>query len=106
MTSQQLTIQQITDRLAEEAGYTKGSDGQWRDDCGFSHGHPFPPDSIDAAVRGVPEGLEWTLGQFQEGYNAVVWPGGLPEGRGMIHTEASHPAHALYFAIAKARGWM
>jgi hypothetical protein len=103
-----MTIQAITDRLAEEAGW------KWQDDEAFGpwwwrgtqtrRRHPFRPDSVDDAIRGVPEGWAWQVGCSQAGFDAWLCnPNPLTEYVGCSNDQASH---AVYFAIAKARGWM
>lgn len=110
----ELTLQQITDRLAEEAGWRRmtrtnddGHEQFWwergKPGAGFNclDHHPFPADDLNAAVRAVPEGMLWSVGSKADGFTALVDDHGK-----MSVATASHPAHALYFAIAKARGWM
>ena len=97
--TQQLTIQQITDRLAEEAGWkqtTVNVDGM------TISIHPFPPDSIDAAVRALPNPKMWR----------AYWMAGrcwVEAGSGSVETvkaDATNAPEAFYRAAAKARGWM
>lgn len=108
-----MTIQQITDRLAEEAGWVFKPPGQFNSHCGYWHGpgrqvrssDPFPPDSIDAAVRAVGDVCDLRItrcnGEWQVTMFQVMHPMGDD-----VSAFGDHPAHALYFACAKARGWM
>ena len=98
-----MTIEEICDRLAGEAGLkqvTMNVDGM------TLAIHPFPPDSIDAAVRGIPEGIGYMLNRFVTGkHHATLFSYGETIGRfeSDYHDQA---AHAVYTAAAKARGWM
>ena len=104
-----MTIQQICDRLAEEAGwlFDMDTDCWWCDVEKLPpNDHPFPPDSIDAAVRAIPEGMGYMLNRFCTGkHHATLFSYEANVGRfeSDYHDEASH---AVYFACAKARGWM
>lgn len=106
-----MTIQQICDRLAEEAGWVwintdkfTPSEGFWCDGKDAKTAHPFPPDSIDAAVRGVPERMDYAMARTGKNHACSVDHRGT--GEEWYVEQCDHPAHAVYFAIAKARGWM
>ena len=99
--SDPMTIQAITGRLAEEAGWKKTTVNV--DGMTISI-HPFRPDSIDDAIRGVPEGMAWLVSSNR----ATVWVPGRSfiDGNSFTHCDGKNAAENLYFAIAKARGWM
>ena len=107
-----MTIQQICDRLAEEAGWKQVRDETtnpahvfftWVKDNVVLNA-PFRDHSIDDAIRGVGNDYYMSLWGAGGKWRAMLALHGMSVG--VSGGEHSLPSHAVYFAIAKARGWM
>lgn len=74
----------------------------------YMTGVGFPTESLDAAVRLVPAGMEWNVSNHQEGRKAGAWGGwagvyGAPMVGSECDTYAATPALAICIAALKAQ---